>query len=101
MGNREPSKSDDRADLVVAGTEGVLIKNLESFCLRNGLKSTGMLMHVISVGETILQGESKRLCSHKARRQVLVQAWTFSHKTSINSPRSSSITLTLDLSSKT
>ena len=31
-----------------------------------GLKSTKMLMHVLPVRESTIQGESKRLCSHRA-----------------------------------
>ena len=70
VGNREPSNKDDRADNVVAGTEGVSIKNLESFCSRIRLKSTEMLMHVVPVGESSLQRESNRLCRQEARRHV-------------------------------
>ena len=70
VSNREPSNNDDRADIVVIGTEGVSINNLESLCSRIGLKSTEMLMHELPVGESALQGESKRLCSHKARGRV-------------------------------
>ena len=44
--------------------------NLESFCSRIGLKSTEMLMHVLLVGESTLQGQLKRLCSLKAPRRV-------------------------------
>ena len=46
------------------------ISRAESVCLSIGLKSTEMLTHVMPVGESILQGESNRLCSHKARGRV-------------------------------
>ena len=70
VSNQEPSNNDDRTDILVIGTEGVSINNLESLCSRIGLKSTEMLMHVPLVGESTRQDESNRLCSHKARSLV-------------------------------
>ena len=67
VGDREPPRNDDRAEVVNTRTEDVSINDLESVCSRMGLKLTQMVMHVLPVGETILQGESNRLRSHKAR----------------------------------
>ena len=70
VGDREPPSNDDRADVVLTRAEGVLMNDLGSVCVRIGLKSTEMLMHVLPVGESILQGESNCLCSHKAGGRV-------------------------------
>ena len=70
VGDREPPSNDDRADIVVTRAEGVSINDLESVCSRIGLKSTEMLMHLLPVGESIMQGKSNRLCCHKAEGRV-------------------------------
>ena len=67
VGDRQPPSNDDRADVVVTSADGGSINNLGSGCSRIGLKSTEILMHVLPVGKSILQGESNRLCNHKAR----------------------------------
>ena len=67
---REPPSNDDGAEFVNTIAEGVSINNPESVRSRIGSKSTDMLMHVLPVGESILQGESNRLCSEKTRRRV-------------------------------
>ena len=48
----------------------MLINDLEGVCSRISLKSTEMLMHVLPVGESALQGELNQLCSHKTRARV-------------------------------
>ena len=70
VSNREPLNNDYRADIIGAGTQAVLIKNLATLCSRISLKSIEISMHVLSIGESTLQGETNRLCSHKARRRV-------------------------------
>ena len=70
VGNREPPNNHDLADIIGARTEALSIEDLKSVCLRIGVRSTEILMHVLSIGEGNLQGELNRLCSHSARRRV-------------------------------
>ena len=109
VGNRNSLSNDDGADVVDPRTKGISVGDLETACSRVCLELTEVLMHIQTIGESVLQSESNRLCSHKARRrvdndlhwrQVLVLAWTFRRKTSTNSPRSSIIKPTLDISSE-
>ena len=44
--------------------------NLETACSRVCLESSEVLMHISTIGGSVLQSESNRLCSHKARRRV-------------------------------
>ena len=67
VGDREAPSNRDRADVAVIRAQGVSINNLEKVCSRMGFKSTEKLMHSLPVGESILQGEWNRLCSHKAQ----------------------------------
>ena len=67
VSNQDPSGQDDSADIIRAGTEAVLINNPENFSSRIGLWSTKILMHVLPIGESTVQGKSNSLCSYKAR----------------------------------
>ena len=70
VGKGEPPRNDDRADVVLTRTEGLSINDPQSVCLRIGLKLTEMLMHVLPVGHSHLQGKWDRLSSHKAWGRV-------------------------------
>ena len=110
VSNRNSSNNDEGTDVIDWGAEGILVNDLKHVGLRSFfLESTEVLMHILAIGESTLQSESNRFCSHKARsrvdnnfhlRQVLGLARTFRRRTSISSPRSSNIKPTLDLSSE-
>ena len=110
VGNRNSPNNDDDADVVDSRTEGISVNDLEAAGSRVCLELTVVLMHILAIAEgAALQSESNCFCSHKARSrvdnefhlsQVLVLARTFLLRTSANSPRSSSIKRTLDLSSE-
>ena len=104
VGDRNCPNNNDDADVVGPRTEGISVNDLEAAGSRVRLELTEVLMHILAIGESALQSESNRFCSHKARscvdrdfhlRQVLVLARTFWRRTSSNSPRSSSIRRTL------
>ena len=62
----EPSNIDDCADIISVGTEGLSIESLESCCSRIVLKLMEVLMHVLSVGESTVHGDSNRLSKKKS-----------------------------------
>ena len=70
VGDRKSPNNDTCADVVLTRSEDVSIIDLQSVRSRIGLESTEVLMHILPVGKSILQGESNRLCSHKARGRV-------------------------------
>ena len=70
VGDRNSPSNDDCADVVDSRTEGVSVNDLEAAFLRDDLELTEVLMHILSIGESVLQGESYRLCSHEARGRV-------------------------------
>ena len=70
VGNRNPPNNDDDTDVVDSRTEGILVNDLKAAGSRVCLKSTEVLMHILSIGESALQSESNRFCSHKARSRV-------------------------------
>ena len=70
VGDGKPPSNDDSADVVNARNEGLSVNDPESVRSRVGLESTEVLMHILSICESTLQGNSNRLCSHKARGPV-------------------------------
>ena len=70
VGNRNSPSNDDGADVVDSRTEGIPVNDLEAACSRVCFESTEVLMHILSIAESVLQSESNRLCSHKARGRV-------------------------------
>ena len=70
VGHLKPPSHDDYADVVDSRTKGVSVNDLESVRSRVGMGSTKVLMHILCIGESTLQGKSNRLCSHKARGRV-------------------------------
>ena len=110
VSNRNSPNNDDGTDVIDSRAEGISVNDLKHVGSRVfSLESTEVLMHMLAIGESTLQSQSNRFCSHKARsrvdndlhlRQVLGLARTFRRRTSTNSPRSSDIKPTLDLSSE-
>ena len=70
VGNRNSRSNDDGADAVDPRTEGISVGDLETACSRVCLESTEVLMHILTIGESVLQRESNDSCSHKARSCV-------------------------------
>ena len=70
VGDRNSPSNNDCADVIDSRTEGVSVNDLGTACSRVGWESTEVLMHILSIGESALQGESNRLCSHKARGRI-------------------------------
>ena len=70
VSNLKSPSNDDDADVVEPGTEGVSVNGLETAGCRVCLASTEVLMHILAIGESPLQSESNRFCSHKARSSV-------------------------------
>ena len=68
--NRHGIITDDCIDIIGAGTETVLIKYLQNFCSRIGLKPTEIVMHMLRIRDSTLQGKSNGLCIHWARCRV-------------------------------
>ena len=69
-GNQNSPSNDYGADVVDSRTRGISVGNLEAACWGIRLESTEVLMHILSVSESVLQRESNRLCSYKARDRV-------------------------------
>ena len=67
VGDPKPPSNADCADVVDSRNEGVSVNVLEDVRERVALEWTEVLMHILSIGESMLQGKSNRLCSHKAR----------------------------------
>ena len=70
VGNRNSPSNDDGADVVHPRTGGILVGDPETACSRDCLESTEVLMHILTISESVLQSESNRLCSHKTRSRV-------------------------------
>ena len=108
IGNRNSPNSNDDTDVVDFRAEGISVNDLKAAGLRVCLESTEVLMHILAIGESSPKSESNRFCSQKPQslvdndlhwRQVLGLARTFWRRTCTNSPRSSILKPTLDLSS--
>ena len=107
VGNQNSPSNDHGTDVADPWTDGISVGDVETACSTVCSESTEVLMHIVARGESALQSESNRFYTHKARsrvdndlhlRQVLGLARTFRRKTSTNSPHSSSIKPTLNLS---
>ena len=70
VGNRNSPNNDNGADVVKPRTEGISVNDLEAAGSRLRLESTEVLMHMLVIGESAVQSESSRFCSHKARSRV-------------------------------
>ena len=58
IGDREPSSDDDHVDFFAVVDVAIPIDDLEHLGSRITLKSTKVLVHILSVGKSTLQGES-------------------------------------------
>ena len=70
IGDREPSSDDDHVDFSAVVDVAIPIDDLEHLGSRITLKSTKVLVHVLSVGKSTLQGELSRLYGYEARCSV-------------------------------
>ena len=68
--NQNSSNNDDDTDVVDSRAEGISVNDLEAAGSGVCLESTEVLMHILAIGETALQSEGNRFCSHKARSCV-------------------------------
>ena len=66
IGDREPSSDDDHVDFFAVVDVAIPIDDLEH--LGSGI--TKVLVHVLSIGKSTLQGESNRLYGYEARCSV-------------------------------
>ena len=57
----QPSSDDDHVNFFAVVDVAILIDDLEHLGSRITLKSTKVLVHVLSIGKSTLQGESNRL----------------------------------------
>ena len=67
VGNRNSPNNDDDTDVVDSRAECISVNDLEAAGSEVCLESTEVLMHILAIGESFLQSESNRFCSHKAR----------------------------------
>ena len=65
VGNRNTPSNDDGADVGDLRSEGISVDDLGTACSRVCLESTEVLMHILDIGESVLQSESNHFCSHK------------------------------------
>ena len=65
-GDREPSSDDDHVDFSAVVDMAIPIDDLEHLGSRITVKSTKVLVHVLFVGKSTLQGESNRLYGYEA-----------------------------------
>ena len=70
MGDREPSSDDDHVEFFAVVDVAIPIDDLEHLGSRITLKSTKVLVHVLYVRKSTLQGESNRLYGYEARCSV-------------------------------
>ena len=70
VGNRNSPNNDTNTDVVNCRTENISVNHLEAAGSRVCLESTRVLMHILVMGESALQSESNRFCSHKAQSRV-------------------------------
>ena len=70
IGDREPSSDDDHVDFSAVVDVAIPIDDLEHLGSRITLNSTKVLVHVLSVGKSTLQGELNRLYGYEARCSV-------------------------------
>ena len=70
VGNRNSPDNDDDIDVADSRAEGISVNDLEAAGSGGCLVSTEVLMHILAIGESALQSEWNRFCSHKARSRV-------------------------------
>ena len=71
VSNRNSSNNDDGTAVMDSRAEGISVNDLKHVGSRTFfLESTEVLMHILAIGESTLQSESNRFCSHKARSRV-------------------------------
>ena len=70
IGDREPSSDDDHVDFSAVVDVAIPIDDLEHLGLRITLKSTKVLVHVLSVVKSNLHGELNRLYGYEASGSV-------------------------------
>ena len=70
IGDREPSSDDDHVDFFAVVDVAIPIDDLEQLGSRITLKSTKVLVHILYVGKSTLQGESNCLYGYLARCSV-------------------------------
>ena len=71
VSNRNSPNNDDGTDVINSRAEGIAVNDLKHFGSRTFfLELTGLWMHILAIGESTLQSESNRFCSHKARSRV-------------------------------
>ena len=71
VSNRNSPNNDDGADVIDSRAEGTSVNDLKHVGWRAFFsESTEMLMHILAIGESTLQSESNRFCSHEARSRV-------------------------------
>ena len=67
VSNQNSPNNDDGTDVIDSRAEGISVNDLKRVGSRAFfLKSTEVLMHILAIGESTLQSESNRFCSHKA-----------------------------------
>ena len=70
VGNPNSPNNDDDTDIVDSRAEGISVNDLEAADSGVCLESTEVLMHIMAIGQSTLQSESNRFCSHKTRSRV-------------------------------
>ena len=70
VGNRNSPNNDDDTDVVDSRAEGISVNDMKAAGSRVCLESTEVLMHILPIGESTLQSEANRFCSHKSRGRV-------------------------------
>ena len=71
VSNQNSSHNNDGTDVIDSRAEGISVNDLKHVGSRTFfLKSTEMLMYILTISERTLQSESSRFCCHKARRGV-------------------------------
>ena len=71
IGDREPSSDDDHVDFFAIVDLAIPIDDLEHLGSRITLKSTKVLVHILFVGKSTLQGESNCREEYSAGRMEL------------------------------
>ena len=71
VSNRNSPNNDDGTDVINFRAEGILVNDLKHVGLRAFfLEWTEVMMHILAIGESTLQSEWNRFCSHEAQSRV-------------------------------
>ena len=70
VSNQKSPNNDDGTDVVDSRAKGISVNDLKAAGSRVFLEATEALMHILAIGESAVQSESNRFCSHKARSRV-------------------------------